>query len=95
MQPDYILQSLGILLIITSYFSISIPKDTMTIFSHINSLGMQYFLNKREVRIKSGVIQTIYFFSKDQREETGAEAVPAGYEVMESSRSHLPLLRKA
>jgi hypothetical protein len=65
-----------------------------TVFSYTNSKGKQYYLNMKEVNLKSGRKQTIYFFSLDQR-ETGIEAVPAGYELIETSRTKMPVLKKA
>ena len=37
-------------------------------FSHTNSKGQTYFLNSKDVTLKStGRVQTIYYFSKDER----------------------------
>jgi len=60
-------------------------------FSHTNSRGQTYWLHSKDVRLRGGKIQTIYYFSKDQ---SGSIDLPAGFKVIESSRTGLPLLKK-
>ena len=56
--------------------------------------GKTYYLHSRDVTLRGGRQQTIYFFAQDVR--PGAlDAVPAGYQVMENSRTGLPMLKKA
>jgi len=43
------------------------------------------------VRLRSGRVQRIFFFSKDS---SGSIDMPEGYEVVESERTGLPLLKK-
>ena len=55
-------------------------------FSHTNSKGTTYYLNSKDVTLKStGRVQTIYYFSKDER-STGLDAVPAGKKVVENQK---------
>ena len=62
-------------------------------FTHNNSKGRTYHLNKKDVTLKStGRVQTIYFFSKDAR-STACDK-PDGYNVKENSRTGLPFLTK-
>ena len=62
-------------------------------FSHTNSKGQTYYLNSKDVTLKStGRIQTIYFFSKDAR-STACDK-PDGYKVKENARTGLPFLTK-
>jgi len=64
-------------------------------FSHTNSKGQTYYLNSKDVTLKStGRVQTIYFFSKDKR-GTALDSVPAGKKVVENERTGLPFLKKA
>lgn len=63
-------------------------------FSYTNKKGQTYFLHSREVTLKNGRKQTIYFFARDQRDGV-LSAVPAGYEVMETKRTGMPVLKKA
>lgn len=62
-------------------------------FSYTNSKGQTYYLHTRDVTLKNGRVQTIYFFARDIRE--GALAtVPAAYQVIETSRTGMPVLKK-
>jgi hypothetical protein len=44
--------------------------------------------------LKSGKEQTLYFFAKKVKDEGALDAVPAGYQVVES-KNGLPVLKKA
>ena len=61
-------------------------------FTHNNSKGTTYHLNKKDVTLKStGRVQTIYYFSKDSR--STACDLPAGKQVVENSKTGLPMLK--
>jgi hypothetical protein len=63
-------------------------------FSFKNSKGQTYYLHKKDVTLKNGRQQTIYFFAREER--AGAmDEVPSGYKVMETSRTGMPVLKKA
>lgn len=63
-------------------------------YSYTNSKGQTYYLHTREVTLKNGRVQRIYFFARDVR--AGAlETVPAGYTVVETKRTGMPVLKKA
>ena len=63
-------------------------------YSHTNSKGQKYFLHSKDVTLKNGRKQTIYFFARDVR--SGAlDEVPAGMEVMETKRTGMPVLKKS
>lgn len=62
-------------------------------FSHTNSKGVAYILHSRITTLKNGNSQTIYFFSKTEK-EGALDAVPEGYEVSES-RNGLPVLKRS
>jgi hypothetical protein len=61
-------------------------------FSYTNSKGNTYFLHTKDITLKGGRQQTIYFFAKTEKEGS-MDAVPAGYEVFES-KNGLPVLKK-
>jgi cation diffusion facilitator CzcD-associated flavoprotein CzcO len=65
----------------------------MNAYSYTNSKGQTYYLHKKDVTLKNGRVQTIYFFARDVRDEA-IEAVPEGYEVVETKRTGMPVLRK-
>ena len=55
-------------------------------YSHTNSKGVKYFLNSKEVTLRGGKLQKIYYFSKDERAET-IDALPEGFVVNENPRN--------
>lgn len=54
-------------------------------YSHTNSKGVTYHLNCKDVTLRGGKIQTIYYFSKDERDT--ASALPEGKKVNENPRN--------
>ena len=54
-------------------------------YSHTNSKGVTYYLNAKDVTLRGGKVQKIYYFSKDQRPE-GVE-LPGDMEVNENPRN--------
>lgn len=63
-------------------------------FSYKNSKGQTYYLHTRKVTLKNGRVQVIFFFARDVRDGS-MDAVPAGYQVMETKRTGMPVLKKA
>lgn len=63
-------------------------------FSYTNSKGQTYYLHMKDVTLKNGRQQTIYFFARDVRDGS-LDAVPAGYQVVETQRTGMPVLKKA
>jgi hypothetical protein len=62
-------------------------------FQFKNSKGVLYYLHTREVTLKGGRAQRIYFFARDIR--PGAlDAVPEAYKVMETTKTGMPILKK-
>jgi len=63
-------------------------------YSYTNSKGQTYYLHKKDVTLKNGRQQTIYFFARDVRDGS-LDAVPGGYQVVETERTGMPVLKKA
>ncbi|MGB9893954.1 MAG: hypothetical protein ACPLRA_06030 [Candidatus Saccharicenans sp.] len=62
-------------------------------YQFTNKKGITYYLHSREVKLRGGKMQTIYYFARDVR--PGAlEAVPAGYQVVETAKTGMPILKK-
>lgn len=55
--------------------------------------GKTYYLHSKEVTLKGGRKQRIFYFAGDVRPEA-LDALPEGYEVTENARTGLPMLRK-
>jgi hypothetical protein len=63
-------------------------------FSHTNSKGQLYYLHQRDVTLKGGRIQRIYFFAREIK-DGAVDALPDGYQIVENARTGLPILKKA
>jgi hypothetical protein len=62
-------------------------------YSHVNSKGQTYYLHSKDVTLKGGRQQTIYFFARDIR-EGALDELPEGRIVIENTRTGLPILKK-
>ncbi len=62
-------------------------------FSYKNKKGDVYYLHSKDVTLRGGRKQTIYFFARDVRPGS-LDKVPAGYKVMETERTGMPVLKK-
>ena len=62
-------------------------------FTFKNSKGVSYYLHHKDVVLRGGKKQRIYFFARDVRDGS-LDEVPEGYEVMETQRTGMPVLRK-
>ena len=63
-------------------------------FSHKNSKGQEYFLHSKEVTLKGGRKQVIYYFARAIDAPNALDAVPADRQISENPRTGLPLLKK-
>ncbi len=62
-------------------------------YEFTNSKGVKYYLHSRDVNLKGGRMQRIYYFARNVR--SGAiDGVPAGYKVIETKRTGMPILKK-
>ncbi len=55
--------------------------------------GKTFYLHSKEVTLKGGRIQRIYYFAGTIKPEA-LDALPDGYMVSENTRTGLPLLKK-
>lgn len=58
----------------------------MAAYKHTNSKGVTYYLNSKAVTLRGGKEQTIYYFSKDERKDTGVD-LPDTKQVNENPRN--------
>ncbi|MCR4408774.1 MAG: hypothetical protein QHH43_02390 [Candidatus Saccharicenans sp.] len=62
-------------------------------YAFTNKKGVTYYLHSREVKLRGGKMQTIYYFAREVR--PGAlDNVPAGYTVVETAKTGMPILKK-
>lgn len=63
-------------------------------FSHTNSRGQEYFLHGKDVTLKGGRVQRIYFFAREVKPEGAMDALPENMQIVENERTGLPILKK-
>lgn len=63
-------------------------------YEFTNSKGVKYYLHYKDVNLKGGRMQRIYFFARDVR-SNALDEVPAGFKVVETERTGMPILKKA
>jgi hypothetical protein len=63
-------------------------------YSYTNSKGVTYYLHYKDVTLRGGRNQRIYFFAREVRDGS-LDEVPAGYKVVETKRTGMPVLKKA
>jgi hypothetical protein len=64
-------------------------------YQHTNSKGQLYYLHAKDVTLKGGRVQRIYFFAREVKPEGSIDALPDGYMVVENARTGLPILKKS
>ena len=64
-------------------------------YAHTNSKGQTYFLHTKEVTLRGGRLQRIYYFAREEKPNDALDAMPEGYQVVENKRTGLPMLKKA
>jgi hypothetical protein len=60
-------------------------------YSHTNSKGTTYYLHTKKSMTSTGKERTLFYFSKELRENEALNEVPAGYEVAEMKTGMLVL----
>jgi hypothetical protein len=62
-------------------------------FEFKNSKGTVYYLHGKEVTLRGGRLQKIYYFAREIK--PGAmDAVPEGLQVVETTKTGMPILKK-
>ena len=64
-------------------------------YAHTNSKGVTYYLHTKEVTLRGGKQQRIYYFAKDTRPADALDELPAGYQVVENPRNGFLTLKRA
>ena len=62
-------------------------------YSFTNSKGTLYYLHTKKSTTSTGKERTLFYFSKELKENEALDAVPQGYEVAEM-KTGLPVLKK-
>jgi len=64
-------------------------------FTHKNSKGDTYYLHGKDVTLRNGRKQRIFYFARAEKAGEALSEVPSGYAVGENQRTGLPFLSKA
>lgn len=64
-------------------------------FTHKNSKGDTYYLHGKDVTLRNGRKQRIFYFARAEKAGEALSEVPQGYAVGENQRTGLPFLSKA
>ena len=64
-------------------------------YTHKNSKGDTYYLHAKDVTLRNGRQQRIFYFARAEKKGEALESVPTGYAVGENQRTGLPFLSKA
>jgi hypothetical protein len=67
----------------------------MAAYKHTNSKGVTYYLHTKNVTLRGGKVQPIFYFAKDERPDDALPELPTGYEVVENPRNGFVILKKA
>ncbi len=63
-------------------------------YSHTNSKGVTYYLHSKDVTLRGGKQQRIYYFAKDTRPADAVDELPDPYMVVENPRNGFLTLKK-
>lgn len=63
-------------------------------YQYTNSKGQNYCLHSKDVRLRSGQNQRIYYFAREIKSEA-VDQLPAGMIVVENKKTGLPVLKKS
>lgn len=66
----------------------------MAAYAHTNSKGQMYYLHSKNVTLRGGRKQTIFYFAREEKPEGGLDAVPEGMLVVENKKTGLPMLKR-
>lgn len=62
-------------------------------YSHTNSKGVTYYLHQKDVTLRGGKQQRIFYFAKDERPEA-IDELPENYGVVENPRNGFLTLKR-
>lgn len=64
-------------------------------YKYTNSKGQDYFLHYKDVTLKNGRVQRIYYFAREVSGDNALDQLPAGKTVFETKRTSMPVLKNA
>ena len=64
-------------------------------YAHKNSRDQMYYLHGKDVTLRNGRTQHIYYFARKEKKREAEPSLPRGYKVGENPRTGLPFLARA
>ena len=64
-------------------------------YTHQNSKGVTYYLHAKDVTLRGGRQQRIYYFAKQEKPGESIEEVPEGMQVVENPRNGFLALKRS
>ena len=64
-------------------------------YTHTNSKGVTYHLHSKDVTLRGGRQQRIYYFAKEEKPGESVDALPEGFVVTENPRNGFLTLKRA
>lgn len=64
-------------------------------YTYTNNKGVMYYLHAKDVTLRGGRQQRIYYFAKEEKPGESIEELPAGFVVTENQRNGFPTLKRA
>jgi len=77
--------------LLSNFYTGSHPSVTTMFYTNVK--GKTYYLHAKDVTLKSGGRQRLYFFAREIR-EGAIDSVPEGYKIVETKRTGMPVLKK-
>jgi hypothetical protein len=71
-----------------------IIKGGYAMYKHTNKKGIEYILHFKDVTLKGGRVQRIYWFAKEAGGKGTPTELPAGMEVVENEKNGFLAIRK-
>ncbi|MBI4101230.1 hypothetical protein HY441_02030 [Candidatus Microgenomates bacterium] len=63
-------------------------------YTHNNSKGVTYYLHSKEVTLRGGRRQRIYYFAKKEDAANSVGEIPSGFKVVENPRNGFLALKR-
>lgn len=64
-------------------------------YTHQNSKGVTYYLHAKDVTLRGGREQRIYYFAKEEKPGESIDSLPEGFQVTENPRNGFLTLKRA
>lgn len=64
-------------------------------YTHTNSKGVTYHLHQKDVTLRGGRQQRIFYFAKEEKPGEAIDELPEGFQVVENPRNGFLTLKRS